>query len=156
MQAATTAKCELVYVDKDARKGQVTLHLPFSTPYDAAFSKAYTIAAAIDTISNAKLLSITIRYDHREENPVAPSVLSDVGYYLCLYYSNDVDYEPIFIPSPNPDVLETTGSFTGIRLDLSNPSVVALADALTTALAGTLAPDGLAWNRWLERGGRTL
>lgn len=156
MQPAITAKCELVYVDKDARKGQVTIHLPFATPHDTAFSKAYTIAAAIDSISNAQLLSITIRYDHKEEAPLAPDILSNVGYYLCCYYSNDVDTEPIFIPSPHPDVLETTGDFAGIRLDLSNPSVVSLADALTTALATTLGPDGVVWNRWLVGGGRTL
>src|SRR5689334_549667 len=156
MQHAATAAAELTYADSGGRTAKVTTRLPFTTPFDTAYSRALAIASAIAPLTLAKLSSIVIRYVWQEEAPVAPDALSNVGYYLCLYYSNDVDTEPIFIPSPNPAVLETTGSFAGIRLDLANPAVVSLADALTTALRDTLTPDGVAFERHLVVGGRTL
>jgi hypothetical protein len=152
----STVAVELMYKDNDGGQAKVTIRLPFGASRDTALAAGQTIAGAISALSDALLVSITARYNLEDTSPDAPGILSNVGYYLCLYYSNDLDTEPVFVPSPNPAVLETTGSFAGIRLDLSNPAVVALADALTDALAETLGPDASPWNRWLERGGRTL
>lgn len=151
-----TAVGEMVWRDRGGNSAKLTVRFPFSIGRDTAFSSLTAIANAAQAISDAAIERITLRYNYHEDGPIAPGILSDVGYYLCLYYSNDVDTEPVFVPSPRTSILETSGSFAGIRLDMANPEVVSLTDALTSALGGILAPDGLPWNRWLGGGGRTL
>jgi hypothetical protein len=152
------ATCVAEFTFRDNGKGSARLQLrfPFSTSYDTMNSIASLFASRLSAISDALLVGYRFRWNWKEDAPDAPGILSNVGYYLCLYYSNGVDYEPVFIPSPNQEYLETTGSFAGIRLDLSNPAVVSLADALTTALLGTVDPNGGEWGRVLVVGGRTL
>lgn len=150
-----TLSLELSYVDKEGRGAKTTVKLPFSTSYDMAISKGNAIASAIAPLTQAALVSIVVRYVYREDSPIAPHILSDVGYYLVLYYSNGVDTEPFYIPAPVDEHLETTGSFAGIRFDLGNPAVALLADALTNALTAIVGPDASPWNRALVCGGRT-
>lgn len=156
MSHGASCAAETLWADRGGRQAKTTLRLPFALSFAEAYSAASTLTSLMAAISDAVPISITLRWQYREDNPDEPGVLSNVGRYLCLYYSNDVDIEPIFVPSPNPTYLETTGNFAGIRLDLSSPEVVALANALSEALAGILAPDDVPWNRWLVGGGRTL
>lgn len=150
-----TLAMEFTFIDRDGGSARLTMRLPFSTTYEQANSIASLFIPHLTSLSDAALVRYQFRWNYREDSPDAPGIQSNVGYYLCLYYSNDVDTEPVFIPSPNPAFLEAAGSFAGIRLDMANPSVVALADALTTALASTVGPDASPWSRWLVVGGAT-
>ena len=151
-----TVVAEFTFKDRGKGSAKLTMRFPFSLSFDTLNSIATLFVSRLSAISDGLIVAYRFRWNWKEDSPDAPGILSDVGYYLCLYYSNDVDTEPIFIPSPNQAYLETEGSFAGIRLDLSNPAVVALADALTAALSLTVDPDGREWGRVLVVGGRTL
>lgn len=151
-----TCVAEFTFKDRGGGSAKLTLRFPFSLSFDTLNSIAGVFVSRLTAISDGIITRYQFRWNWKEDSPDVPGVLSNVGYYLCLYYSNDVDTEPVFIPSPNPSYLETAGNFAGIRFDLSNPSVVALADALTEALSGTVGPDGGEWGRVLVVGGRSL
>lgn len=151
----TTAVGEIVWGDRDGDTAKFTVRFPFSISRDNAFSSLQSIASAIQGISNAVPVRITVRYGYHEDSPDVPSLLSNVGRYLCLYYSNGVDTEPIFVPSGDESLLETSGRFAGIRLDLADPSVVSVALALSTALLATSDQTGAGWDRVLVVGGIT-
>lgn len=144
---------ETLWGDRDGGKAKLTLAFPFSLSLANVFSSTNAVATAIQAISNAVLISITVRYRWYEDAPSTAGAGADLGLYLGLYYSNGVDIEPIYIPAPDTSLLEQSGSFAGIRLDLGDPAVVSLADALTAALANTVGPDDEPWERELLVGG---
>lgn len=154
-QRHATVAMEFEFVDRDERGSRLTLRLPFSTPEATLHSIANLFVSRLRAISDAVLYRYHFRWRIDDDAPPTPGPQSDVGCYMVLYYSNGADIEPIFIPSPNPDVLEQSGDFAGIRLDLGNPAVAFLADALTAALLQTLGPDAELWERQLLVGGRT-
>lgn len=154
-QPEITAVGEILWADKDGDTAKFSTRFPISLSLEDAFSSAMAIANAAMAISDAVPIRITLRYRSHDDDAQPAGPGSNVARILCLYYSNDVDTEPVFIPSGDLSLLETTGRFAGIRLDLSNPAVASLADALTTALAGSLDANGGEWGRVLVVGGIT-
>lgn len=150
-----TAVGEVLWGDKDGGTAKLTVRFPFSLSLAAASTSLQAVANAAQAISDATIIKLTLRWQYYESDPPTASVESNVARYLCLYYSNGVDTEPVFIPSGDESLLEASGRFAGIRLDLADSSVVSLADALTAALMGTLDPSGAGWDRVLVVGGIT-
>lgn len=150
-----TAVGEMLWRDKDGGSAKLTIRFPFLISLAQAYSSLSTIAAAAQAISDATIVKLTVRY-HLFEYPFpTPGEASNIGRYLALYYSNEADTIPIWVPSPRESLLETSGHFAGIRLDLGNPEVASLADAFTNAISGASTEVDTLWGRILRAGGVT-
>src|SRR5690348_13111029 len=113
-----TVQAEVLWADRDGGEAKFTTRFPFSLPLETAFSNTVAIVGLMMPLSDAVPIRITLRYRGHEDDTLTPGLNSNVGRYLALYYSNDVDTEPVFIPSGDLSLLETEGSFAGIRLDM--------------------------------------
>lgn len=133
----------------------MTIRFPLSMGVDLHYPAALNIIQAAAALSDAALQSVTLRYEARDTNHPPPATDSNVGFYLALYYSNETDTIAIWLPSPDNSLLETSGDFAGIRLDMGNPLVVAATDALTIALGATVSADMEVFGRSFVVGGRT-
>lgn len=150
---AASLAVEFTFRDRDAGEARLTIRFPFNTPLGTLNSAALLLASRLSAISDAALVRYNFRWKVDNDAPSSPGLQSNVGRYLVLYYSNGIDIDYIAIPSGDESLLETSGDFAGIRLDLGRPEVVLLADAVTEALLPTLGPYAEFWGRWLIVGG---
>jgi len=111
------------------------------------------IAGAAGAISDATVTGIDIAWRWTIDEPAAPAESSNIERKLLMLMVNDAgEINGMIIPSPRADLWETTGSYAGIRLDMSSAGALAwiamLASIeLVTPAAhelGALAVGGLA------------
>lgn len=135
----TTVEC--VFKDRE-REAEFRLRFPFAQDFNTIAATAQVIADAAQAISNGLLVRITVRKNYADNIGIVAPAESLVTRKMMLYYSNTSQHESISIPSGREDLLETTGAYAGIRLDTSNPVVIAALAALQSALALVETPEG--------------
>lgn len=140
LQLEPQVQATCLFVDRGGNEGRVTLRLPLQS-YDSAYARATTLAIAIQSLSDALLKSITLRYRAQEDAlQVAPPTGSDARTFLALFYRKGDEYVAFYIPAPHLAYLEGAGLYAGVRLDVANPDVLASVENLTLALAQTATP----------------
>jgi hypothetical protein len=129
---APTVMIAFTFSDRDGNTGDIWMYLPFSTPVETAFAFAYAAVPVLHAVSDARVTRISVNYKHVMDSPDEPLSSANTRSNLLLFYRRDTDFEAINIISPRVDLLETTGDYAGIRLDMSNASVLAFADDFAT------------------------
>lgn len=110
----------------------------------------------MEAISDAVVDEIKLYYRGYENTPATPAIGSEVAQFVGLYYSNEGEFDAVFIPAPKPSLYETVGPYAGIRVDTSNPTVLALLESLNLALATAGASVSFPLGSGFMAGGRVL
>jgi len=128
--------------DRDKGRALTTMRLPFAVSPADADSVTDELHSVIQPIINCTITRVGWRWIFRNDDTETAESGSTTQILLALFYRNGDRYDAIYLPAPNPDFWETTGPYAGVRLDMSNPTVVAAIEALSTALAEAVTPGG--------------
>jgi hypothetical protein len=137
MSATPLATAVLEYADRGGAVSRVTLRYRVSLGISAIVSSASAIAGAIEGVSDAQLKSLKVHFNFRDTSPIAPLLGVPIASNVGLFYRNAVEYDAVYIPAPNDTIWEAVGAYAGIRIDTSNPAVLALVQDISLALATT-------------------
>lgn len=142
LTALPTVKVEWLLIDRDKRRAQMIMHLPFVLTVAQLATFISTMHPLITALVDCTIYRVNYRYQLNETDTTPAVIGSNSRYLLALFYSNPDRFEALYIPSPIQDYLETTGLYAGTRLDTSLSAVQdALAD-LTSGLALVVTPEG--------------
>jgi hypothetical protein len=110
----------------------------------------------MQAISDAVPDQFDIYYRWRDTTPPPAAIGSDTARFVAFYYSNGVDSDAIFVPSPNPAIFETLGPYAGIRVDTANPAVLSAVEVFNLALETAGASVSFPVGPGFVAGGRVL
>ena len=122
-------RCPIVFQWED-REGNIAAqrqyfnHSSALATVEAGAALWYT---AVQGVSNATLRRFTLSWQWEREGPNDAEVGSDVYRRLALFYRNNYEMGAIWLPSGRESLLETEGTYAGVRVAAS---VDAVADAL--------------------------
>lgn len=153
---APTCKVELTYQDREGNKANVMFHLPFSTPPAIAAAAANAMISLLSGISDAVCVRFALRWNVTIDAPPIPALTSNVKRKAALFYTNEVEYEAIWIPSPKTEYTEQEGSLVLVRFDVGNPQVAGVLQAITAALSVTVTPENTPFPPLFVAGGIAL
>lgn len=153
MQPNSTIQVRLLFVDREANKGTITVNVRFSLSDEQLLAFINLIADRTQAISNASLVSTKTYRLYEVQNPSAPSLDSDVSKRVVLFYRKDGEYETISIPSPKSDIFESTGRLAGIRVDAALEELALYIGNAATTLAILCTPEGEAFPTEYVTGG---
>lgn len=139
--------------DRDGNSAKATFYCVWISSIADVWPAAYAIADQLSALSDAILYKIELVYRYREvDPPEAPAESTIERKVLMLITNDDDEINGLMIASPG-DIFETSGSYTGIRVDLAGAGAIGFADMLTVLdlrtddnrqLGTVLAAGGLA------------
>lgn len=132
------------------------MYLPWSTPIETAFDFAYAAVPVMHAISDARVTRISIKYTHVIDAQLDPPVGTDIQRKLLLLLGDGTYFEAILLYAPKTSILESTGPYAGIRLDMSSPAVQAFAEDFPTWTIHLLTEDAEPIGPELVTGGLAL
>jgi hypothetical protein len=122
-----------VFLDRDGNDATMTFYCAFAVPIEDAVASAIAIADGLAMLSDAVITRVSLSWRATIDDPAMPAESSDISRKLLMLITNpDDEINAVIIPSPDADIFETTGSYAGIRLDLTHAGALAFADMLTT------------------------
>ena len=142
--------------DKGKGRALTTMRLPFSISEADADSVTTVLHAAMVPLINCVITRVGWRWIRNNSDTDPAEIGSNTQVLLALFYRNGEHWEALYLPSPKPEFLETSGPYAGIRLDMSNPDVVTAIEALSAALADVVTPEGDAFPTDFVVGGKVL
>lgn len=146
MQLDATIFASAQFVDRKGREAQVSGHLPTTLTADDAFARWDAIVAAMAAISSAVIPASRLVWRYRVLPAPAFPIDADCARRVMFFYRNGGQVSEYFeVPSPAPWLFETSGFYSGIRVDTDNPDVVAAIDLLSASLSQLLTPEGEPW-----------
>lgn len=133
MASSPVVRIGITFRDRDGNSAKMTCYCAFAVPITVAMSAGMTIADAASALSDGALERVEVAYRWTIDDPATPAESSDIERKLLMLVVNDAEeINGVIIPSPR-DLWESTGSYTGIRLDLGAPAAlgfVAMLEAL--------------------------
>lgn len=150
--ADALVKADATFTDRGSRSARVTLRYPASlsnAQIETAFLNLLALAAAL---SNAIITEAHIIRAWREQDSTPPDTASDVKRKVALFYRNEGVYDGLWLPSPPDTLFEDTGTYAGIRVASSDPSIELLLTALTSALPPAVTPALVDWGEYVVGG----
>lgn len=144
------------FEDREGNRSTLHLYVPIALSVSEIISFLDARYATIQNMSSASLTSVKVFYFFDFDNPVPAQIGSDVSSYAVLYYSNGEVYEPIYVPSPEPSLFESEGEYQAIRLDATNPALVAFNAAVQSCPWPLATPEGETFPTEYVVGGRVL
>lgn len=153
MGNAPTVLIAFTFSDRDGNTGDIWMYLPFSTPIETAFDFAYAAVPVLHAVSDARITRISVNYKHVMDSPTEPPDSADIRRILLLFYRRDTYFEALNIISPRVDLLEMTGDYAGIRLDMSNATVLTFVDNFSTWSIPLTTSEGYSIGPELVTGG---
>lgn len=137
-----------IYVRYRDAKGHIAsayIHVAATTPYAQSFPYANDWADACIPVSGAEVIGHDIVANTKAMATPAPGPGSQAHRQGVLLFgtTEPEDRYIVEIPSIKEELLETTGEYAGVKIDITQPSVQALVDLLIDG-NGTLAPIGMA------------
>jgi hypothetical protein len=132
------------------------MYLPWSTPIETVFDFAYAALPVLHNISDARVRRISVRYSHLIDSPAEPPAGADIQRKLLLLLGDGTYFEAIMLYAPKTSIIESSGPYAGIRLDMSSPVVQDFATSFPTWSIPLLTEDGLPIGPDLVTGGIAL
>lgn len=153
MANSPVVKIGLTFRDRDGNRAVLTCYCSFAATIAESWTLANMMADRAGALSDAVIVQISIAYRYTIDSPSSAGDASNIEHKLLLLMKNaDEEVNGMIIPSPR-DLFETTGSYAGIRLDMSSSGALAWIDLLESidlrtqddrALGTTLVVGGLA------------
>jgi len=142
--------------DRDEGRALTTMRLPFAVSTADADSVTTELHAVMSPLLNCVITRVGWRWIFRNDDTEPAETGSNTQVLLALFYRNGERYDAFYLPAPNPDYFETTGPYAGIRLDMSNPTVVSAIEALSSALEAVVTPSGDPFPTEFVAGGKVI
>lgn len=153
---SATMALEWHATDRDKGRALVTMRLPFATSVADADSVTTQLHDKMTPLVNCVFTRVGWRWIFTEDAPETAAIGSNTRRQLALFYRNGDLWEAFYLPSPDPSIFETDGPYAGIRVDMSNPTVVAAIADLTAALAAVVTPEGDPFPDEFQAGGLVI
>jgi hypothetical protein len=143
-------------IDSDAKEARLSLSFPQDTDAQVILAYASQLVPALSAVSSASLS----RYDVYLQTSLAYSALlpgqGDIRQNLLLFLGTREDYDGITIPSPKLSLMEVTGRLRGIRVNLTDPRILTLQNAILGSPVQLLFDTGEPINGPVINGGLTF
>jgi len=129
--SSPTIMIGISFRDRDANRAKATCYCAVGLSETDAWMLAGAIAERMSALSDATLTKVELAWRYTVDSLGTPAEDSDISRKVLMLVTNDAgDINGLIIPSPSAAIWETTGSYTGIRLDLLSAGAVAFADML--------------------------
>lgn len=146
----------LRFEDRDGNHSSTMLWFPFGLPTASIKAAMDIIIPKINAISDAYIASWQIRWSLEDDSPSSAGSDSELNRKMVLYYSKDGIFDRLIVPSARLDLMETTGTYAGVRLDAGRPEVAAILDpGMADLVEQLLTPEGDAFPTDFVVGGIT-
>lgn len=143
--AARTQLARVWFRDNDGAESYCDVNLPGSTSPDSALSFLASWRGMVEALSSAACFEVELFIRFTDSTPPSAASGSSVLRHGVFIFGSDPDAMAIVrLPSIAPELLESSGPFAGIAIDLAAPGVADLVAALASGLAGVAPCDPLA------------
>jgi len=135
----------LWFRDNDGAESNCDVNLPAATDLDSALSFLASWRVMVATLSSATCFEVELFIRYVDSTPMTPAMGSSVlRHGVFIFGSEPSDMAIVRVPSIAPALLESSGPFAGIAIDLAAADVIAAVAALASGLAGVEPCDPFA------------
>lgn len=137
-------RCPIVFYweDRDGNTAAQRLYFNHSSDVSVVSTAAGLWLAGVQGVSNATPRRYTLSYQWDRAGPNDAEVGSDVYRRLALFYRNDYEMAAIWLPSGREELLETEGTYAGVRVAASVPAVADALQLMASVIDFTVTPEG--------------
>jgi hypothetical protein len=139
--------------DNDGAESTAQVYLAASVPIDTALAFAAALRPLMADLSDAPVITFDLVVRLTENNAFIPGT-SDVrraGTFLFRTTNVPLDRYVLNVPSLRLDLVQTSGDYAGVALQLDAPEIIAFVNAMTNGINGVrpVAP----WKFYADMGG---
>lgn len=152
-----TVKLQTLWRDRDGREAQLQLYLPSNSTREQAEQAVLLAISRVLDLSNAVCSQYKLIWEGTNASEDGAALTSDVNRAGWLFYRNEDNfYEAMRIPSLRDSLLETEGSWAGVRIVAKTTPAGAPLLALEGLTAFLVTAEGEPFPGELVNGGLIL
>lgn len=138
------ARCPIVFQweDRDGNKSAQRLYFDHDTAPELLASGAGLWLNGVQGISNARARRFIASWQWEDTSATLGEPGSDVYRRLALFYRNSYEMAAIWLPSGREELLETLGSYAGVRVAASLPAVADALQLMAPLIDFIVTPEG--------------
>lgn len=138
------ARCPVAFdwEDRDGNTSTQRLYFNHNTAPEVVAAGAVIWVAGVQQVSSASARRFTLSYQWERQGPNDAEVGSDVYRRLALFYRNNYEMATIWLPSGREELLETVGSYAGVRVAARLPPVADALQLMASITDFVVTPEG--------------
>lgn len=136
-------RCPIVFEweDRDGNTSAQRLYFNHSDARETIEAGAALWLEAVQGVSNATPRRFIMSWQWERVGPNDAEVGSDVYRRLALFYRNNYEMAAIWIPSGREELLETVGTYAGVRVAASVPAVADVLQLMAEVTDYVITPE---------------